>query len=105
LNNGPPDIVQDKGGSIHNIKVMIESLQSMVCVIMQESFDTLGIVSLKAKIKIFLILFETFDKELQIQANVDDGLIRVNVDDDASGGDSVDSNADEPVKKKIAKSK
>jgi hypothetical protein len=77
----------------------------MVCAIMQDSFDTLVIVFPKAKIKIFLTLFATFDKELQRQANGDNGSVTVNANDDASDDDSVASNAYEPVNKKKAKSK
>jgi hypothetical protein len=65
----------------------------------------LGIVSLKATINIFLTLFATFDKELQRQAHVDDRLVTVNVNHDASDDSSVDINADEPANKKKAKSK
>jgi hypothetical protein len=34
LINGPPDSVQDKGGAVRKVEVMIEALHSMVCTIM-----------------------------------------------------------------------
>jgi hypothetical protein len=71
----------------------------MVCAIMQESFDTLNIVSLKAKINIFLTLFATFSKELLIKVHVTKEQVSINVNDDVIDDDSVLSNTEEPAKR------
>jgi hypothetical protein len=92
--NGPPDIVQDKGGDVANFELMIDALHSMMCAIMQELFDMPNTIYHKAKI--FLTPFARFDKEFKIQGNLDEGAHATDVNKDESD----DNRVEEPAKKK-----